>query len=206
MSELYMYKYAGLAMSVAGYSVGVSTCEIQEDDDDLIVFGNWFAHDAEAPWAEVEYEGEPDPQNYVDDGGWGDKQEDTYWVKVVVYRKTWRIAADGSVSEERIDEKTVKVAIDPDEPECEVGREHKWCAPHEVVGGIKENPGVWGRGAGVLMTRVCKYCGVYCKTNTWAQDRTDGEQGLTSVRYEEADATSLEWVSEGGGDADEDDE
>jgi len=79
------------------------------------------------------------------------------------------------------DERTV--AIDPDEPDC-VDVAHRWRSPHRLVGGIAENPGVWGHGGGVMITECCMRCGCARLTDTWAQDPETGEQGLTSVRYE----------------------
>lgn len=98
------------------------------------------------------------------------------------------------VVEERADEATHRVALEPDEPSCTDGHEHDWCAPHSVVGGCAETPGVWGHGAGTFARDVCRHCGWYRLTDTWAQDRTDGTQGLTSTRYEEPDRGSLAWV------------
>jgi len=45
------------------------------------------------------------------------------------------------------------------------GHEHAWKAPHEVVGGVRENPGVWAvtDGTGVSITEVCQ-CGAYRHT------------------------------------------
>jgi hypothetical protein len=78
---------------------------------------------------------------------------------------------------------SVRVTINPDAPECsEV--EHDWQSPIELVGGIKENPGVWGHQGGVIVHEVCMNCGCGKTTDTWAQDRNSGEQGLTSVEYE----------------------
>jgi hypothetical protein len=77
----------------------------------------------------------------------------------------------------------VTVTVEPDEPSCSHGG-HDWRAPHEIVGGLEENPGVRGHGAGVIMTRVCMNCGCGRHTDTWAQNREDGTQGHTSVRYE----------------------
>jgi hypothetical protein len=78
------------------------------------------------------------------------------------------------------------VALDPSEPDCEEGHEHDWGSPHEVVGGLTENPGVFGHGGGVLIHEVCAHCGSHRHTDTWAQRPDTGQQGLTSVRYEEA--------------------
>lgn len=75
------------------------------------------------------------------------------------------------------------VALDPPEPECTKVK-HDWQSPHEIVGGIEENPGCWGHGGGVIMTAVCMHCGCARITDTWAQRPDTGEQGLTSVSYE----------------------
>lgn len=76
-----------------------------------------------------------------------------------------------------------KVAIEPAEPACSHGEGHDWQSPVEIVGGIDENPGVRGSGGGVIIDECCMHCGCQRQTDTWAQDRTDGEQGLTSVTY-----------------------
>lgn len=65
-------------------------------------------------------------------------------------------------------------------------------APHEVVGGLKENPGVRGNGGGIIMTEVCQHCGLYRVTDTWDQS-LDG-QPREVIHYREADELSLEWV------------
>ena len=88
-------------------------------------------------------------------------------------------------NQERCDGERVTVRIDPAEPRC-VDREtsHDWQSPHEIVGGLRENPGVWGHGGGVISREVCVRCGCERTTDTWAQRRDTGEQGLTSVSYE----------------------
>lgn len=75
------------------------------------------------------------------------------------------------------------VTLDEDEPECSAS-EHDWQSPHELLGGLEENPGVQGNGGGVIVREVCMHCGCERTTNTWAQNPTNGEQGLTSVSYE----------------------
>jgi hypothetical protein len=94
---------------------------------------------------------------------------------------------------------SAKVQLDPEEPPCGHKRHpnpegHDWQSPHEVVGGLKENPGVQGHGGGVTIEEVCARCGTYKVTDTWAQDMTDGEQGLTSTAYRDSDECSEEWV------------
>lgn len=108
-------------------------------------------------------------------GDWNlDEGDETIWVKVYITDK------DGD------DIDSVRVAIDPIAPKCsDGGRDsHNWQSPVEIVGGIKENPGVCGHGGGVTITDVCMACGAKRVRDTWAQDRSTGEQGLDSVRYE----------------------
>ena len=83
-----------------------------------------------------------------------------------------------------VDEELVTVTLDPDEPDCS-GDEHEWAAPYKLVGGIRENPGVWGHGGGVIINEVCLSCGCARVTDTWAQDPATGVQGLRSVAYYE---------------------
>lgn len=109
-------------------------------------------------------------QEYVDGGDWGEVEE-TFWVTVF------------TTDEEGYKDR-VKIQIDPEEPACTVGQEHNWQAPYEILGGLKENPGVWGSGGGVKYTMVCIICGCGKHVDTWAQDPNDGEQGLDSVSYE----------------------
>lgn len=99
-----------------------------------------------------------------------------------------------SVVDVHVDRDWHSVEINPEEPECS-GDEHDWRSPYSVVGGIKENPGVWGHGGGVIITEVCRHCGCYRVTDTWAQDRETGEQGLESVEYKDADDDTLAWVA-----------
>lgn len=79
------------------------------------------------------------------------------------------------------DQATIEVA--PDEPECIGDEEHDWQSPIELVGGIPENPGVWGHGGGVIIHEACLRCGCRRRTDTWAQRRDTGERGLTQVSY-----------------------
>jgi len=73
----------------------------------------------------------------------------------------------------------------PEEPYCdsEAGS-HEWVTPVWLVGGIGENPGCWGHGGGVICAEVCRHCGCRRTTDTWAQRRDTGEQGLTEVSYD----------------------
>ena len=119
--------------------------------------------------------------------------ESTIWVDVYVSQETDRGYDPNRGSDE---ETCVTVAIDPDEPACAEGRKHDWRAPYSVLGGLEDNPGVRGHGGGVICKTVCAHCGAYKIEDSWAQRPDNGEQGLESVRYEEADDDSLEWVAE----------
>lgn len=108
-------------------------------------------------------------------GEWGE-HEATIWIRGRVDELD---AAGATVAS-----KTVVVGLDPEEPDCITG-DHDWQSPYEILGGLRENPGVWGHGAGCIIHEVCMHCGAAQITDTWAQDPETGKQGLTSVRYEE---------------------
>ncbi len=140
-------------------------------------------------WVEVDYEADSAQaaaEMYVADGEW--EHDRTQWIDVRVAP----IRSNGEIDEDDSDRYTV--TLEPDEPECDDGQEHDWRAPHDVVGGIKENPGCWGHGGGVIQREVCAHCGTYRITDTWATRPDTGEQGLTSVRYEEPNDRSCEWI------------
>lgn len=88
----------------------------------------------------------------------------------------------------------ITVAIGPAEPECKNDGEHDWQSPYELLGWLKDNPGVFGHGGGVIYTEVCAKCGRYRITDTWAQRRDTGEQGLHTVEYRDADDRSRAWI------------
>ncbi len=84
----------------------------------------------------------------------------------------------------------VEVAIDPVEPACPHG-EHDWQAPHALVGGLAENPGVQGHGGGVVVHEACLHCGAQRATDTWATNPRTGEQGYRSLSYGPAGTYSV---------------
>lgn len=98
--------------------------------------------------------------------GWEEKSE-TWWLDIAI------LDARG----ERVD--TVTVAIDPHEPACERGRRHRW----EDAGMPGFGDVVCGHGGGAILRHVCAHCGLERATDTWAQRRDTGEQGLLSVSY-----------------------
>ena len=87
----------------------------------------------------------------------------------------------------------VYVELQPKPPSCNA-EEHEWLSPYSIVGGLKENPGVWGNGGGVRIKEICRHCGMYKLTDTWATNPCDGTQGHTTVEYLEPDDESLAWL------------
>jgi hypothetical protein len=89
----------------------------------------------------------------------------------------------------------VRVVLPPDEPKCSSGA-HAWCSPYELLGGLKENPGVFGHEGGVRIKEVCKHCGTCRLTDTWATNPCNGTQGHETVEYFTPGERELEWVEQ----------
>lgn len=112
-------------------------------------------------------------EDWVRSGDWGDKGAD-----VDVY-----IIAYDDAGEE-IEHDTITITVEAEEPDClDDVTAHDWRSPYAIVGGIKENPGVWGHGGGVIIDEVCMICGTGKTTDTWAQNH-HGRQGLRRVSYQ----------------------
>jgi hypothetical protein len=103
-------------------------------------------------------------------GGDYGQDEHTVWIHARAYCE---------LTDETIE---TTVSMGADEPACPEG-EHDWQSP-QFLGGLQENPGVFGHGGGVIITECCMHCGCKRVTDTWAQDMSTGEQGLTSIAYE----------------------
>jgi hypothetical protein len=112
-------------------------------------------------------------RDWLREGDW-DLSGGTLWVD------GWVIPVLDGVEQ---DGEKVTVRVDPPAPKCLEG-EHEWDSPYNILGGSRENPGVWGKGGGVLIKDVCMKCGCGRTIDTWAQRRDTGEQGLRSVSYE----------------------
>jgi hypothetical protein len=125
-------------------------------------------------------------KQWLRDGDW-DRSE-TLWLDATVFR------IDGD-DEERVG--GIWVILPPAEPKCWAAA-HAWCQPYELVGGMKENPGVFGHGGGVRITEVCKHCGTRRLTDTWATNPGNGTQGHETVEYFPAGEAELEWVAAQG--------
>lgn len=136
---------------------------------------------------EVEIEAETAQEaaeEYVSGGDWGE-QSSTNFHSISVREE----------GHEEWDSETITVALDPAEPDCVEGRdEHSWVTPIELVGGCKENPGVWGSGGGVKGTEICEHCGTKHHFDTWVNNPCDGSEGHTGHSYGACDSTTQEWL------------
>lgn len=137
----------------------------------------WHADDGNAEITGEFESGYEAAKDYVETGEWDDRSE-TSRVTVHVWQEV--VDADGDIV--RLNEESHAITLEPDEPKC-TENGHDWQSPHEIVGGIKENPGVWGHGGGVKVHEVCLHCGCERVRDTWAQDSNTGRQGLESVAY-----------------------
>jgi hypothetical protein len=130
-------------------------------------------------------------QAFVDGGDWCAGARTT-WVSVSAWQAIASVDDSGKRVMGRYAETRHLIAVAPYVPACAEGHEHDWRSDHEVVGGLKENPGVLGHGGGVIVREHCAHCGAYRVTDTWAQCPETGEQGLTATAYEAADDVSLQ--------------
>lgn len=78
----------------------------------------------------------------------------------------------------------VCATLEPEPPPCVDGGGHKWGSPCEIVGGARDNPGVWNHGGGVIIKEVCLRCGCGKTTDTFAENPNGHERGLRSVSYQ----------------------
>ncbi len=151
-------------------------------EDCLVLDPNeWHADDGNAEIIGDFSSGKKAAQSYVDGGDWGDNDNSTAWIDV----RVWLAGIDADGDTVDVSEESHTITIEPEEPDCVDGEGHDWQSPVEIVGGCKENPGVFGHGGGVIMQEVCMRCGCGKKTDTWAQNPSNGVEGLTSVSYEE---------------------
>ena len=142
------------------------------------------ADDGNAP---IEYEdmtAEEAAEEYVSGGDWGEENE-TKWIDV----RTWQDGLDEDGDTVRVGAEKHTITIEATEPECLDGDEHVWNTPHSILGGLKENPGCWGHGGGVICHEVCMRCGCQKTTDSWAQNPSNGQQGLRSTEYTEGKYT-----------------
>jgi hypothetical protein len=153
----------------------------------VVILPGWWADDGYAH-VDMHYPDIESPeqaaQEYVDTGNWGDRTA-TEWIDIYTWRIGYVIDADGDVIDVQIGRCPYTITLDAEEPPCDDEHDHDW-----------QEWRVSGHGGGVIITEACAHCGAYRITDTWAQRRDTGEQGLESVEYQEADEDSLAWLEE----------
>jgi len=123
-----------------------------------------------------------DIEESVRDGDWGDDTGSWVW--------TGRSSCEATSEED-----SHRVAFEAEEASCDHDDGHDWRSPHAVLGGLSENPGVWGGPNGGTTSReVCGHCGLYRTYQSHATNRSDGTT-YAATDYEPADEASLEWVA-----------
>jgi hypothetical protein len=85
----------------------------------------------------------------------------------------------------------------PEPTDCgDEDEDHDWQSPHELLGGCRENPGVWSlTGTAMSFDYVCGRCGIYKSVRTAGFQRNPGELA-EKIEYREADGRSKEWLAE----------
>ena len=133
---------------------------------------SWTCSDDEGyPYAISAESAEEAARVFASEADWPTESK-TYWVEVLVQQ----------ASSSRMDwAKPCQVAIEPQEPACEYGHEHEY-----------EEGTVWGHGGGVVVTERCAACGLQRITDTWAQCRATGKQGLEATEYRAAEDADFE--------------
>jgi len=96
-----------------------------------------------------------------------------------------------AVAEDVTGWRTVMVQFDPDEPGCTSPYGHDWQSPYGLVGGVRENPGVWAHGGGITVDEACARCGAGSHRDTWDTDPANGET-FESVAYRPAGHYAIE--------------
>jgi hypothetical protein len=124
---------------------------------------------------------------WLTDGDWDTSEGPLYLTAYAYPIDPTTGTADG---EGRVDG---EATIEQDAPDCEGDEEHTWRSPHSVVGGLRENPGVHGHGAGIIAREVCPHCGWYRVYESARQDGSGRYHEATS--YAEPDEDSLAWVA-----------
>jgi len=142
----------------------------------LLKFIAWDQYVSEYFYSETYQEALKEAKEWYCDADWG-QSEKTCWIEFL-------FGLSNEAGDEPEDYDTITVALEPDCPECVDSDEHDFQSPYKIVGGIKENPGVFGNGGGVIITEVCVKCVFKKTTDTWAQNPNNGEQGLTSIAYQ----------------------
>jgi hypothetical protein len=176
--------YDALAALIGSGCLTVECADALLDDAEIIDGaivpepGKWQVSDGHAD-LEIECaSAEEACREFFDGGDWG---TDPCLVPVTAWRRG--IDADGDVVQ--VGKETHEFTVTQPEPDCEDGETHDWQSPYRIVGGCKENPGVWGSNhGGVRITEVCMKCGCRKVTDTGDTDYGTGRQ-METVTYDE---------------------
>lgn len=150
---------------------------VPQDDEIVVLDSGYYADDGNC---EVHFPDATSPQEaaqeYIATGDYGEVTR-TIWLSARGYGKA-RVKSDSDVF--CFDVETVTEALHPVPPPCAPGCEHEWVASDEDL---------WVRshGGGVRILEVCRHCGIYRETDTWATNMQTGEQGLEEISYREAE-------------------
>lgn len=184
---------------------GALTIEGIRDSGNYRVYDHTGGQVTEDIEAESDSDATEQGRDWIEDGEWSepwDGDEDLYEtidLPCEVAPHIYRIEVDGSSLDEdamRDEAMDCSGRYEREQPECEAADdgEHDWQAPYHLVGGCRENPGVWSTGGtSFTVTEVCARCGIYRTTHIPGSQRNPDEP-LESVRFSPADEDSERWV------------
>lgn len=159
-----------------GHALGDIAAQLQLDYDaseGLLYLGGWAADDGNAEVLFLDADdGHEAATEYVTGGEWGDDwRTRTFAHEVAAWRPALQVD-DGELVDARGEIEHHLITVEPDEPECDAADDgqHRWAAPHMLVGGCKQNPGVWGgTGCSIRVLEVCLLCGLSKNRRTASQ-------------------------------------
>lgn len=124
--------------------------------------------------------------------------EGSYDERVMVRVWAHELDEDGEPTGESLSGE-VEAGPEPKPEATDCGTEdddHDWDSPLELVGGLRENPGVFSTGGTSFRYEyVCSKCGMYKTVRTAGAQKNPGELDET-IEYSAADERSLAWVEE----------
>lgn len=147
-----------------------------------------MAEDGNNAWETIQADSLDDAKkqlhDWARDSDWNMDEWDATTIQVdyALYAGKWEPGDDAEPAYE------YRHTFHPDEPACiDTNTEHDWTSSVKTEGGLKENPGVFGHGGGVIIHDHCRHCGVQRTQDTWAQDPTTGSVlDCTAVSYARA--------------------
>jgi len=173
----YLIKNESLTIESSINLIGDEAIACTEDGILIVYPGQWTAKDTGGGEMEIEADNAHDAAKEFFEGN--------DWEPGSVEVHAWRTGIDSDGDIVRVGKETHSFEVDTPEPECEDSAGHDWQNPHRIVGGIKENPGVWGSNhGGVSITSVCMKCGCKRVVDTGATDYSSGLR-CTTTEYDQ---------------------